>query len=150
MAFSSSIKVTGGKKLEKILKAAEANKNKKTKVKVGFFSDAKYEDGESIANVAAIQEFGAQGQGIPERPFFRKSIAIIDNDLPKKLPNMVDPETMAPDLDAVGAYAVDVIKDSIADLKRPPNAPSTIMLKKSGDPLIDSGQLHDAPRYEVQ
>ena len=57
MAFQTSVSSRGGEKLKATLAKAEQSRNKR--VKVGFFSTAKYQDGTPVANVAAIQEFGA-------------------------------------------------------------------------------------------
>ena len=91
---------------------AKAEQNRRKQVKVGFFASAKYEkranpfvqarnegfrealasmalpalptlgEGAQVANVAAILEFGAPKASIPERPFFRQSIAIMEKGLP--------------------------------------------------------------------
>lgn len=42
--------------------------------KIGWFPSAQYEDGTSVAYVAAIQEFGAPEVKIPPRPFMQPSI----------------------------------------------------------------------------
>ena len=57
-----------------------------------FFSDAKYDDGKPVAEVAAYQEYGTAA--IPERPFFRQSIAIMEDELPGKLAKIINPKTM--------------------------------------------------------
>ena len=80
MAFTTGATTKGGQKLNAILLKAEKARIKR--VRVGFFSTAKYDDGTSVANVAGIQEFGAPAVGIPERPFFRQSIAIMEDELP--------------------------------------------------------------------
>ena len=66
-----TVKRTGGKKLQRLLR--EAGKGGVSGVKVGFFSTAKYEDGTPVAAVAAWNEFGTKT--IPERPFFRRALA---------------------------------------------------------------------------
>jgi hypothetical protein len=50
------VTITGGKKLEKLLK--EAGKGGVKAIDVGFFPSAKYPDGTPVAYVAAINEFG--------------------------------------------------------------------------------------------
>ena len=147
MAFSSSVTVKGGDKIKQILANAEKNNGKRAQVKVGIFSDSKYPDGVPIATAGAVNEFGLSGT--PERPWMRRGVAEIENDLPKKLTRMVDPETMQPDLDAVGAYAAEKLRESAESLKEPKNAPSTIALKGSANPLVDSGEMLDAITYEV-
>ena len=46
--------------------------------KVGWMEGDKYPDGESIAYVASIQEFGSEKGKIPPRPFMRP--AVIENE----------------------------------------------------------------------
>ena len=120
---------------------------------MGFFSSAKYDDGTQVANVAGIQEFGAPEAGIPERPFFRQSVAIMNDDLPKVLAKIVDPKTMeVGDREAndVGAWAADILQQRIVDLKEPPNSPATIALKGSDNPLVDTGHMRQAVTWEVE
>ena len=151
MAFTTNVKTTGGKKLAETLKKAEAAR--KSKVKVGIFSTARYPDGKPVAEVAAIQEFGAPGAGIPERPFFRQSIAIIEEGLPRQLRGIIDPQTM--DLDAaaaarVGAWAAGVIRDRIAAFQDPPNSETSILAKGKDDPLVLTGKMRDSVSYETE
>ena len=153
MAITSGIRTSGGKRLEAVLKKAEAAR--KTKVKVGFFADKKYDDKNQtpVAVVAAIQEFGLGGGGIPERPFFRQSIAQLEDELPKKLAGVIDPETMTVDAVAaarIGAYAVEVVKDRISDLQDPPNAESTILQKGSDSPLQETNKMLNSVDYETE
>ena len=123
MALKARVTRRGGKKLQKLLK--EAGKSGVTRVEVGFFSTAKYEDGTPVAAVAAWNEFGTgphtirakpgkvlafagsdgnlvfaksvEHPGIPERPFFRRAIAEIESGLPKILKQGINPETMVVD-----------------------------------------------------
>ena len=150
MAFTTTVSSRGGAKMKAVLAKAEQNRRKK--IKVGFFSTAKYDDGTPVANVAAIQEFGAPAVNIPERPFFRQSIAIMEKELPSVVAKVIDPTTMELDnrgADDVGAYAADVIQQRIVDLKDPPNSPVTILLKGSSNPLMDEGHMRDSVTWEV-
>ena len=52
MAFSTSVSTKGGNKLKAVL--AKAEQARKSKIKVGIFSTAKYDDGKPVAEVAAI------------------------------------------------------------------------------------------------
>ena len=152
MAFTTSIRTSGGKKLEAVLKKAE--QQRRSKVKVGFFPDKKYDDADAtpVALVAAIQEFGLAGN--PERPFFRQSIAQLEQDLGRRLARILDPKTMtvsASDAEEIGRYAVGVVQDHIQSLRDPANAASTIELKDGkNNPLIDSGRLHDSADYQAE
>ena len=149
MAFTTSIKTSGGKKLEAVLKKAEDAR--RSKIKVGFFSDAKYDDGTQIAAVAVVNEFGLADT--PERPFLRRATAELEDAVPKALRDVIDPTTMTvdgPTADRVGRLAVEVVQDAIDTLKDPPNAPSTVMLKRGDNPLVDSGQMKAAVSYETE
>ncbi len=149
MAFSTGVKTSGGKKLEATLKKAE--EARRSKVRVGFFSDAKYDDGKPVAEIAAYQEFGIGG--VPERPFFRQSIAIMEDELPGKLAKIIDPATMTVDAaaaDKVGEYAKGVIQGRIADFADPPNAESTVLAKGNDDPLVRTKKMHDSVDYETE
>ena len=152
MAFTTSIKTSGGAKLQAVLKKAEQQRKKQ--IKVGFFPDKKYDDADAtpVALVAAIQEFGLAGN--PERPFFRQSIAQLEQDLGRRLARILDPKTMtvsASDAEEIGRYAVGVVQDHIQSLRDPANAASTIELKDGkNNPLIDSGRLHDSADYQAE
>ena len=149
MAFTTSVSSKGGDKLKAALKKAE--EARRSKVKVGFFSSARYEDGQPVAEVAAIQEFG--GGNVPERPFFRQAIAIMEDELPGKLAKIIDPTTMTVDAaaaDKIGEYAAGVVRDRIRDFQDPGNAESTILAKGKDDPLVRSGKMMNSVSYETE
>ena len=150
MAFSTGLTTKGGGKLKAILDRAEKAKGRKSEIRVGFFSDKKYDDADQtpLATVAAIQEFGLAGN--PERPFFRQAIAELERTLPRQLRGLVNPETM--DVDAataarIGQIAAQTIRDRIVALRDPANAETTV--KRGDNPLVDSGQMHGAVDYET-
>ena len=120
-----SVKRTGGKKLQRLLR--EAGKGGVSGVKVGFFSTAKYQDGTPVAAVAAWNEFGTKT--IPERPFFRNALAESERGVANVLKAGIDTKKMVVDeqlAGRVGAHVQGKIQDSITALKDPPNAPETI------------------------
>ena len=155
-----SVKRTGGKKLQRLLR--EAGKGGVSGVKVGFFSTAKYQDGTPVAAVAAWNEFGTKN--IPERPFFRNSLAGMEDGVTNIIKAGIDTKKMVVDeqlADRVGLYAASQVQESITALKDPPNAPSTIARKrkklggKKGvgggeNPLIDTGFMHDSVTWQVE
>ena len=148
MAITSGISSKGGKKLEAVLKKAE--QRGVSKVKVGFLG-GRYPDGTPDAVVAAANEYGLGG--LPERPYFRQAIAELEQELPKQLRGIINPETMeisAGDAARIGAYAAGVLRDRIDALKDPENAASTIELKGSDNPLVDTGHLGDAVSWEAE
>lgn len=133
MPLPDGVKITGGKKLESVLRGIAAKVQKANTVQAGFLEGAQaYGSGISTAAVAAIQEYGAPKAGIPPRPFFRTMIA-------KESPNW--PETMAEllkvydydsarVLDNMGAEMVGQLKQSINELMSPELSPVTLMLRK--------------------
>ena len=160
---------------------AKAEQNRRKQVKVGFFSTAKYEgrsnpfvqarnegqviglhgparpanvgEGVPVAAVAAILEFGAPNASIPERPFFRQSVAIMENGLPHFLSGIIDPATMEVgdrEANEVGAWAADIIQDRIVELTDPPNSELTIEIKGSSNPLIDTGHMRQSVTWVVE
>ena len=72
MCAAVSAKLTGGGKLLTKLKKMSG----KGRVTAGFYKDAKYEDGTTVATVAAAKNFGTLESGgfIPPRPFFTDTV----------------------------------------------------------------------------
>ena len=155
-----SVKRTGGKKLQRLLR--EAGKGGVSGVKVGFFSTAKYQDGTPVAAVAAWNEFGTKT--IPERPFFRNALAEMEDGIANIIKAGIDPKKMVVDdrlAGRVGEYVAGQVQESITALKDPPNAPETVARKrkklhgKKGvgggeNPLIDTGFMHDSVTWQVE
>lgn len=52
--------------------------------------------------------------------------------------------------DAMGNFAVGKIRAFLIDLRDPPNAPLTVRLKKSSNPLVDTGHLGDVITYRIR
>jgi hypothetical protein len=113
---------------------------------IGFPSGINYEDGTSVAYVAAIQEFGAPAAGIPARPFMQPTVnekkdtwvTIIEKQLPKVALGKMSAFDV---LDLVGMAAAADIQTKIASIYTPPNAPATIRAKGSAKPLVDTGLM---------
>ena len=155
-----SVKRTGGKKLQRLLR--EAGKGGVSGVKVGFFSTARYEDGTPVAAVAAWNEFGTKT--IPERPFFRNALAEMEDGIANVIKAGIDPRRMVVEdrlAGRVGEYVAGQVQESITALKDPPNAPETVARKrkklhgKKGvgggeNPLIDTGFMHDSVTWQVE
>ena len=144
-----SVKRTGGKKLQRLLR--EAGKGGVSGVKVGFFSTAKYEDGTPVAAVAAWNEFGTET--IPERPFFRNALAESERSVGRILQAGLDTKKMVVGeqlAGRVGAHVQGKIQDGITALKEPPNSPSTIRAKQSSNPLVDTGFMRDSVTWQVE
>lgn len=120
----------------------------KNKLEVGFFKDAKYENGMAVADVAKIQEYGTLK--IPARPFFR--IAIDKNTA--KWFNVFKNQFLVNNnielsLNQVGEVARGDVVSSITNLMSPPLSEVTIKKKGSSKPLIDTGFLRASVNYKV-
>lgn len=139
-------------KIKKNIKDLESKK-----VVAGFpkgnLNTPHYEDGASIVDVAIWNNFGI---GVPKRDFMTPSskkwgefitqkIEELGEDLPL---GKIDSMSF---LDAMGQAGADLISDEIVALDTPPNSPRTIEKKGAGkSPLIDSGDLSKAPKWEIR
>ena len=124
------------------------------RVKVGFPKGKQnpYPDGTSVIEVAVKNEFG-EGR-IPERPFFRNSMRFNRKkyiEINQKLLTKVAAGQMTTEvaLETLATVAVGDVQDEIVNLREPPNAPMTIRLKGSDNPLIDTGHMRQSVTYEL-
>lgn len=105
---------------------------------VGWFDTAKYPDGTPVAYVAAIQEKGSPGNGIPPRPFIRPTIEdqkaawskTIGDGLRQVILGKLTTEQV---LDGVGLQAAGDIGAEIERGSFDPLSPITLMLRKMRD-----------------
>lgn len=146
--------VRGGRKLKEFYRKAKAAQKRGgvRMIEVGFFATARYQTGVPVPLVAAVNEFGSKKAGVPERPFFRQALVGIERELRPIIVGNINPRTMTLDHQTaglIGQAASDRVKRSIATLKTPPNAPSTIARKGSSNPLVDSGKLRQSASYRV-
>jgi hypothetical protein len=113
-----------------------------------------YEDGLTLATIAAVNNFGSADGKIPARPVLEPAITkgapqyqrLAEVMLPKVLSGEM---TMRILLEQMGQLAEGHIKQEITDLKTPPNAPSTIKKKGSDNPLIDTSAFRQSIRYVI-
>lgn len=124
----------GGTKLAGFLNQMANRINSGKFVKSGFLKTATYADGKQVAMIAAIQNYGAPGVGIPPRPFFTNmvkdkssgwGVAVAKN---LKAANY-DAEKA---LDRVGEGIDGQLRASIIAMNDPPLAASTVAKRKSG------------------
>lgn len=103
-----------------------------------------YPNGEFVYKVGIYNEYGTND--IPSRPFFRSfqwNKGNILKELCKKMFNSCVKGDIKP-IDAykrVGRYCKSAITDSLLNGSWQPNAPSTVKLKGSDRPLVDTGNL---------
>ncbi len=127
------------------------------KVKVGVLGGgAKATGGKiSLAQLAAIHEFGAPSVNIPERSFirgtFKESREKLEH-LAERLARGIlsDKISVQRALEMLGTWAVAAIQARIRAGIPPALKAATIARKGSSIPLIDTGQLLNSISYEVQ
>lgn len=107
----------------------------------------------TVAQIAFWNEFGTET--IPSRPAIRRAMQgkgrkAIER-VVSKTTSAVVRRKMGVDqaLQRIGLVAQAQIRREITELDSPPNAPLTIELKGSSNPLIDSGQLRRSINYEI-
>lgn len=126
---------------------------KNAAVTVGIQSDAgSDDDGAPLASKAFWNELGTES--IPERPFMRDTFdeqkgkwgRTADIAISAILTGRFNPERA---FGVLGQMAEDDIKAAITSGDWVPNAASTVSQKGSSQPLIDTGAMRQAIRYEV-
>ena len=148
--------ISGGEKLEGYLKTLAANVTKPATLEVGFFEDATYPDGTSVAMVAAIQNFGAPSKNIPPRPFFSNMVKDKADGWGPKVGALLNANNGDATV-ALGQMGLEIkadLQDSIVATNSPPLSPRTIAARlrrgKKGKgfnsttaakPLVDTGQM---------
>lgn len=108
-----------------------------------------------VVDVAALNEFGSASLNIPARPFMSlsKEPALQKiKPLIKSLTHLINTGKMTKKRMAklIGADIVPVFQNTITDLKTPYNSPKTIDIKKSSNPLIDSGIMRNTLTFGVR
>lgn len=130
------------------------------KVKVGFPAGKTASD---IVDRAIWNHYGTRGGAsgggwggpVPARPFLlnairknrRKYLAAMKTAGAKILRGEA---TLEDTMRKLGVLAQGDIQDEITNLKTPPNSPTTIRLKGSSNPLIDTGEMRRAVTWEVK
>lgn len=150
-----TISMVNTQQVEQAMKALAKRLEGRTRVLVGVPKGAgTYEDGLTIATVAAVNNFGSADGVIPERPFLVPAITkgapqyqrLAEVMIPKVLSGSMAMTTL---LEQMGNLAEGHVKQEITDIRTPPNAASTIAAKGSDNPLIDTGALRQSIRYVI-
>lgn len=150
--------LTGGDGLERAIRSIAA-KAAGGAVKVGFLEGVRYSDTHPIrgtprkpllvAQVAFWNEFGTTHA--PSRPFFRTTIAQKSSEwgmiLSKALVYYKMDSSKA--LAALGTQMQSDVRESIVRWSTPPNAASTVSIKKFNKPLVDDGTMQRVVNYKV-
>lgn len=131
--------------------------------RVGWFESAKYENGTSVATVAAVQEYGSTKRKIPPRPFMRttqQEKAGEWKDTARQLASAVAAGHMPPDalMEGLTQAAEGAIRQTISKVLSPPLSERTIAArarrhskgKASTKPLVDTGYLLNTLTSQVK
>ncbi|MDB5777606.1 MAG: hypothetical protein JWP38_3739 [Herbaspirillum sp.] len=124
--------LSGGDKLKTALAELSKKINKAAAVKVGFLEGARYPDGTPVAMVAAIQNFGAPGVGIPPRPFFSDMIKEKNPEWAPSIGKLLvaNDYDAAKALDLMGERIGEDLQQAIIDTDAPALSKTTLMLRK--------------------
>lgn len=109
-------------------------------------------DFKTNAEIGYIHEFGL---GVPRRSFLREPFESNHDRLVRMQQQIfkaaavgqIAPSSVLP---LIGESAVSLLKNNIRDGISPPLSPTTVALKKSSTPLIDTGQLLNSIDYQVE
>lgn len=128
-------------------------------VKVGFIDGATHsESGESIANIAAGNEWGIPENNQPARPFFRNAISEHEKDWGASVARGLESGLPIDQvLELVGAQIQGDVQESISLLMDPKLSDATLHIRRtrkkrptdSTKPLVDSGEMFGDVKYEV-
>ncbi len=121
-------------------------------IEVGFLEGCGEEDGVSIAEIAAYNEYGTSH--IPARPFMRQTVehyrsawGRLGAQLEDKVAHGMDPKQA---MEVLGVKAEGDMKKTIGRGKFKPNSPKTIKRKGSAQPLIDTGRMRASISHKVK
>lgn len=148
MAIKITDKITPeGKKLIK-----EISNLSSLCVKVGFRSGSNTEeDGADVCQVATWNEFGTTH--IPPRPFLRQSVenrkSEISSYMAAQKKKFLKGTGAKNILNEIGLFQKKNVQAEITEGSFVPNAPSTIKIKGSSRPLIDTGTMRQSVQYFV-
>lgn len=106
----------------------------------------------SIIDVAICNNFGI---GVPRREFMAVAAKKWQKQWAENLEKVQDGMVrghmdVAKFLDVMGQAGASIISETIRDWTTPPNSPMTIALKGSNNPLVDTGDMKNAPRHEIR
>lgn len=110
-----------------------------------------------VTDVAFKNEFGSISENIPPRPFMKKSskptkslLSRENKKLAKQLgEKSASPQLLVKFLQLMGPKIAAIFKKTITDLREPANAETTVAIKGSDNPLIDTGLMRQTLTYLV-
>lgn len=121
-------------------------------VKVGIQAGSGSHDGVDILDIAIYNHFGTRN--IPSRPFvsdcFDKNQGQISEAKKRIVYRVMEGMPASAGMAQLGQWYQDVLKGHIRNGGWVPNAPATVKRKGSSRPLIDTGQLVNSVRWEIE
>jgi len=148
--------VSGGQRLQQRLKQIRERMTGSGGVYVGVPAAAgNYEDGDKIATIAAVQEFGSADGRIPERSFLRvplrANVETYRKIVARGLADVAEGNaSLYQILSQLGARAAADSQEAISAGIQPANAESTVERKGSSKPLVDTGRLRQSITYVIE
>lgn len=127
----NGVEFKGGDGLERALDGIIRRLGTGDDLRVGFLEGSKYPDGTLVAQVAAIQNFGAPAASIPARPFFSDMVRDKSPAWGKELASVLKAANYDARvaLERMGARIAAQLQQSIVDTYSPPLSPVTLMLR---------------------
>ena len=113
------------------------------------------ENGFSLVDVAAVNEFGSDDGHVPERPAHRDTFERVRGQAGIRAEIAVNNVlhkggTSKKQLNRLGLWYVGELQQEITAFDDPPNAPATIAKKGADNPLIDTGRMKNSIQHEVR
>lgn len=144
--------VTGGDALRRHLEQLAQRLSGGEVLRAGFLEGATYSDsGESVATVAAANEFGRPENNQPPRPFFRLAIAKNKERWGRGLGKLIlQGRPVEQAMLLTGEVVRGDIQASIRELNDPALAPATAARKGFEKPLIDTSHMINSVDYQVK
>lgn len=147
-----------GKGLEGLLKSLEALAKRDVLVGIPEANSSRPMEGPNNAELAFLHTEGSPAQRIPARPFLQPSIMAEKEEIAKRQIKVIqaalkgDVQLSIVEIEKLGEMARQNAYDWFKDPRNnwPPNAPMTIRLKGSDQPLIDTGNLRKSITYVVR
>lgn len=124
--------VSGGEGLTAKLAEIREKIGDAREVRVGFLENATYPDGQPVAMVAALNNYGAPEAGIPARPFFTNMVADKSSGWGEKFAKVLRAADYdaAKSLDLMGVGIAGQLREAIVTTNDPPNSAVTNLLKQ--------------------
>lgn len=122
---------------------------------VGSEAQTRHPDSDyTLAEIAAVNEYGSEDGHVPERPAHRNCAADNQSEIASNtqaaIKAVLNGATAQQVMDRIGVWYTGKVKQAILDLDSPPNAPATIARKKSSNPLIDTGRTRNSVTHVVR